>query len=32
MFSVTEKAAIMIKDFLGKQQGSNAVRILAQPG
>jgi Fe-S cluster assembly iron-binding protein IscA len=32
MFTITEKAAGMLKDFLAKQQGPSAVRILAQPG
>lgn len=32
MFTITEKAAGMLKDFLAKQQGQNTVRILAQPG
>jgi Fe-S cluster assembly iron-binding protein IscA len=32
MFAVTEKAAGMIKDFLEKQQGPRAVRILSQAG
>lgn len=32
MFTVTEKAVVMIKDFLEKQQGPSAIRILSQPG
>jgi len=32
MFSVSEKAAGMIKDFLKKQQGPKTIRILSQPG
>jgi hypothetical protein len=32
MFTVTEKAAEMIKEFLERQRGPRAVRILAQPG
>jgi hypothetical protein len=32
MFEVTEKAGSMIKDFLVKQQGPRAVRILVQEG
>jgi hypothetical protein len=32
MFSVTEKAARIIKDVIEKQQGAQSVRILTQPG
>lgn len=32
MFTVTEKAGNMIKDFLKMQQGPGVVRILLQPG
>ncbi len=32
MFTVTEKAASMIKSFLENQQGPCTVRILSQPG
>jgi predicted RNA-binding protein len=32
MFVITEKAAVKIKDILGKQQGPGAIRILSQPG
>ncbi len=32
MFQVTEKAGNMIKEFLEKQQGPRAIRILTQPG
>ncbi len=32
MFEVTEKASSMIKEFLEKQQGPRAIRILTQPG
>ncbi len=32
MFTITEKAAGMIRDFLKKQQGPRAVRILLQGG
>jgi hypothetical protein len=32
MLTVSERAAAMLKDFLGKQQGPSAVRILTQPG
>lgn len=32
MFKVTEKAGSMIKNFLEKQKGPNAVRILLQAG
>ncbi len=33
MFTVTEKAATMIKDYLAKQEGPrNVIRLLSQPG
>ncbi len=32
MFTVTEKAAGMIRDIMEKQQGPRAIRILSQPG
>ena len=32
MFTVTEKAGNMIKDFLEKQQGPSVVRTFLQPG
>ena len=32
MLAVTEKAAATIRDFLEKQQGPRAVRILLQEG
>lgn len=32
MFEVTEKASRVIKDFLEKQQGGRAVRVLLQDG
>ncbi len=32
MITATEKAAAMIKEFLGQQQGPRTVRVLSQPG
>jgi hypothetical protein len=32
MFTVTEKAVGMIRDFLVKDQGPRSIRILSQPG
>jgi hypothetical protein len=32
MFTATEKAAGMSKDFLGKQQALRIIQILYQPG
>lgn len=32
MFSVTEKAAMKIKDLMERQQGQSVVRLLLQPG
>lgn len=32
MFTITEKAAIMVKEILEKQQCSSSIRIISQPG